>query len=63
MKTPNLIAGLELSNGQPAQLKLFIARLLKTQDMAAWQQDPKGFESWLKAAICDYVNNLCVVIR
>lgn len=50
-------AGLRLNNGEPAQLGLYIARILRTQDLVAWQGDRAGFDKWLKRTICEYVNN------
>jgi len=60
----NLLRVLMLEgNGEPAQIKVYINRLLATQDIASWMADPAGLDKWLKGAICDYVNNLQVVIE
>jgi len=51
------------ANGEQAMLKLYINRILATQDIAAWMADPAGLDAWLKKAICDYVNGCHVVIE
>lgn len=51
------------ANGEPAMLKLYINRILATQDIAGWMADPAGLDAWLKKAVCDYVNGLQVVIE
>lgn len=50
-------------NGEPAQLKIYINRLLATQDIRGWMADPAGLDKWLKDCICDYVNRCEVVIE
>lgn len=50
-------------NGEPAMLKLYISRLVATQDVRAWMADPAGLDAWLKNAICDYVNRCQVAIE
>lgn len=57
------VVSIELANGNMALIGIHIARLIRTQDMEAWKANPEGFDRWLKAAICDYVNNTNVVIR
>ena len=56
-------AGLELPNGEAAQIGLYINRILKTQDLVYWQGNPVGFDQWLRKTVCDYVNNCYGVVR
>jgi hypothetical protein len=56
-------ATLEQANGEPSQISAHINYLIKTQDLKAWRNDPEGFDRWLKASVCSYVNNLQAVIR
>ena len=56
-------AGLEMPNGEPAQIRLYIARILKEQDLVYWQGNPVGFDQWLRKEVCDYVNSCCGVVR
>ena len=55
------IATLEMDNGNPAMLGLYIQRLVKSQDLNAWKQDRAGFDFWLKEQVCNFVKNSCKV--
>lgn len=61
--SPFPVVSLELPNGYPAQLSLYIKQIVRTQDLNAWRNNPDGFDAWLKGCICDYVQNLKAVIR
>ena len=55
------IATLEMENGNPAQLGLYIRGLVKSQDLNRWKQDRAGFDFWLKSQVCNFVKNNCKV--
>lgn len=55
-------AHLEMENGEMAQLGLYIARLLRSQDLEAWKSDPEALNKWVRACVCDFVNHCTVTI-
>ncbi len=53
---------LEMANGEQAQPLIYMKRLLKTQDLEAWNGRQDELRDWLAQSMADYFKNVTVKI-
>lgn len=51
MQTKPAAFRFEMANGEQFHLGLYVSRLLRTQDLNAWRNDPEGFDAWIKKSV------------